>query len=541
MVINLRGDSLFLTFKYDPKLVEAVRSVPGRIFDVKNKRWIIPADNIAECLEILVPLGFQPTLEVKRLAEAKRVSWAKYEEIRANPGKYSGTLPLFEFQKTGAAFLEAMPGALLADAPGLGKTLQVIASSENREKILVFCPASLKYSWEAEIKKWAPDQSVVVVDGFPLARKKQWLGPEKWVIANYELILRDFHDINSVNWCSIVCDEATRISNPAAKTTKLIKVLKCKRKIAMTGTPISNTPLDIYSLIDWIAPHYFGSFHQFKEKYCEIEPRFNRVVGYKNLEELARRVNRFLLRRTKEEVLHDFPPKVVNDIIFELSEPEKEFYKAIKIQILEELRGTDFSKITLGIIPVKMLRLKQAVNHPKLLGKENLESTKLETLMEILKPIVASGEKTLIFTQFAEMAKILTYRLGRDTQLIYGDVPSEERQRIVEKFNTDPEAKFLVMTEAGAYGLNLQGASYVIHYDLPWSVAKLQQREDRAHRIGQTKPVTIYNLIAKNSIDEYVAKVLHKKQKTSVQILGDEDRLEAAGFNEEDIQNILRL
>ncbi len=541
MVINVKGDNLILTFKYDPKLVEAVRSVPGRIFEVKNKRWIVPVENIAECLEILVPWGFQPTLEVKRLAEEKRALWAKYEEIRANPGKYEGNLPLFEFQKVGAAFLHAMPGALLADAPGLGKTLQVIASSGECEKILVFCPASLKYSWEAEIKKWAPNETVVVVDGFPANRKKLWRGNEKWVIANYELILRDFHDIMAVNWCSIVCDEATRISNSTTKTARLIKVLNCKRKIALTGTPISNTPLDIYSIIDWIAPHYFGNFYQFKEKYCEIEPRFNRVTGYKNLGELAAKVNRFLLRRTKEEVLKDFPPKVVEDIVFDLNDREKEFYKAIKSQILEELKGTEFNKITLGIIPVKMLRLKQATNHPKLLGKEDLEPTKLETLMEILRPIVASGEKTIIFSQFAEMAKILAYRLERDTPIIYGEVPTEERQRIVEKFNTDPAAKFLVMTEAGAYGLNLQGASYVIHYDLPWSVAKLQQREDRAHRIGQTKPVTVYNLIAKNTIDEYVAKVLHKKQKTSVEILGDDDRLEAAGFSEEDIQNILRL
>ena len=186
-----------------------------------------------------------------------------------------------------------------------------------------------------------------------------------------------------------------------------------------------------------------------------------------------------------------------------------------------------------------MLRLKQATDHPALIS-DLKKSSKMKTLQELLQGIVESEEKVIVFTQFAEMAKKI-YDDTSGSLLIYGDVPAEKRQQIVNIFNSEPFYKVLVMTEAGTYGLNLQVASYVIHYDSPWSVAKLIQREDRAHRIGQTKPVTVYNLIARKTIDEYVMKKLHKKQKLAVELLQDVERLEAQGIDEEDIKSILRI
>jgi len=341
---------------------------------------------------------------------------------------------------------------------------------------------------------------------------------------------------------TIIADESTRISNPNSKTSKNLCKLKTKKKVALTGTPVSNSPLDIYATINWLSPGYFGFITQFKEKYCIMDPnsRFERVLAYKNLNELASRISRFMLRRTKEEVLNDFPLKTVNNITFELSESERNSYDGVKEQIIEEVEKLTINPKSLNLIPVMMLRLKQAVNDFRLLGNQYVGSTKLTILKDIIQEIVENGDKVLVFTQFAEMAKILHDEINNST-IIHGDIDSQDRQARVNEFNIQGGPDVMIMTEAGAYGLNLQAANYVIMYDMPWSVAKLRQREDRAHRIGQKKPVTVYNLIAKGTIDEYVQKVLHRKQKASVDILDDKDRLEAAGISKEDVKNILGI
>lgn len=538
--LTLSGDKVIVSFRYSPLLVEAVKSVTGRMYNKARKNWEIPAENAAEALSILELHQFSASEDVKRLAMAQRQEMALAQEIKSSPAEYTGALPLYDFQKIGARFLKSMHGALLADVPGLGKTIQTIAALEDTQRVLIFCPASLKYSWEQEVKKWEPRAITQVIDGDRKEREQQWkFKAVKYVIANYELLLHDYSVIPK-EWEAIVCDEATRISNPMAKTVKALKTLKATKKIALTGTPISNSPQDVFSIIDWIAPRYLGSYFQFIDRYCVKEPTYHRIVGYRNLKELGDKISRFMLRRTKEEVLTDFPSKTVNSVIFDLSKDEQKLYDAVRLQILSEIKQLQIEKRTLSIIPVKMLRLKQVTGHPSLLGEDLIPSAKLQVLEDILHPVIEAGEKAIVFTQFSEMAKII-HATRHDASLIYGDVAAEERQRIVNDFNTNPDRKVLVMTEAGAYGLNLQAASYVVHYDMPWSIAKLMQREDRAHRIGQSKPVTVYTLIARDTIDEYVAKVLHKKQKISVEILQDVDRLEAEGINDDDIKAILRL
>lgn len=554
MRINLSDDKLILTFKYNPQILSVIRSIPGRRFNLNKKRWEVPIENAAECVDLLIPLGFTPTLDVKRLVDFQKRQEGIAEEIK-NPSDearleipiYKGNLPLFNFQKTGVSFLKTIPNVLLADAPGLGKTIQTIAATEKLKMKLVFCPASLKYSWAEEIKKWSPNESISVINGSKEQRHSQWQGLSNWMIANYELLLHDYDDIikhqSKYGFKDIIiADEATRISNHAAKTTKALKCLSSKKRVALTGTPISNRPDDIWSIIDWISPRYLGSYYQFTQQYCIREPRFNRIVGYKNLSELGGRIGRFMIRRTKEEVLKDLPPKIIETISFELSEKERKLYLGVRNLIASEILKLEVNPLTLNLIPVKMLRLKQAVNHPSLITGRVEQSSKLETLKDIIAPIAASDEKTIVFTQFAEMAKILLSELNiYEPRIIMGEVPAEDRQKAVNEFTMDPKCKVMISTEAGAYGLNLQSASYVVHYDLPWSVAKLQQREDRAHRIGQTKSVTVYNLIAKNTIDEYVARVLHKKQKISVDVLKDDERLEDIGLSDDDIKAILRI
>lgn len=549
--INIKNNKVVPSFQYDPDIVLAIKSIDGRVWNKGAKQWEIPIENLDEVMKVLVPMGFRVSSLVLDVVKREREFLDNIEKIKQSDEPFSSSLPLFDFQHKGARFLKNMPFALLADVPGLGKSIQTLASTMDDQQILIFCPASLKYNWQEEIFKWIKDEPVVVIDGNKETRQKKWINGMRgrFIIANYELLLHDAEIIFQADWSrtTVVCDEATRISNPKAQTTKNIYQLKCKKRIALTGTPISNSPTDIFGIFYWLIPGYLGTHSQFTKKYCDMADSgwgYSKITGFKNLEILREKVGRFMLRRTKEEVFKDFPPKVVEDIVFQLSDEERKMYNFIKEQVVNEIKKLgDLDTRTLGIIPVKMLRLKQTTGHTELIDVPGIESTKLTTLKGLLEPIYASGEKAIIFTQFSSMLQILKRELSGkyDSWVIWGDVDSVDRMKAVKEFNDKEGGAVIIMTEAGAYGLNMQSASYVFHYDAPWSIAKLQQREDRAHRIGQNKPVTIYNLIAKNTIDEYVMKVLHKKQVVSVDILKDADRLEEMGLSKEDIDEILRL
>ncbi len=543
------GETLVVSFRYEPRILNVVREIDGRLFNKDKKRWEVPLSSVVECVDLLSPLGFIVNQDVKEAYAKEATKREEIVKVKTEPAVYAGALPLYDFQKTGAAFLKGLTGALLADVPGLGKTLQTCAAFEDLvDPILIFVPASLKFNWHDEIKKWLPDDKVLVIHGDKQERTELWFHAgkrrAKWVVANYELLIHDFDLIPKGPWGAIVCDEADRISNPFAQTTKKLKLLAGRRRVALSGTPISNTPEDLWSIADWLYPRFLGTYRQFQAKYLKLHPQWNRVIGYQNLDQLREKMEPIMLRRKKEEVLKDFPPKTVEHVHFELSRDERKLYDAVRKLVLAEIRQlTDMDTRSLALLPVKMLRLKQATDHTLLieaLAGEEVGSSKLSTLKDMLGPIIRSGEKAIVFTQFAEMAKILERELAEHgALLIHGAVDARERKVIADRFQSDDTKKVLVMTEAGAYGLNLQAASYVFHYDAPWSVAKIEQREGRAHRVGQTKPVTVYHLIGRRTIDEYVLKVLKGKQGMADQVLGDDVADEPSGFSLKDAEEIL--
>jgi SNF2 family DNA or RNA helicase len=545
--ILLDGDSIVLLFKYEPRIINVVREIDGRRWNAEKKQWEVPVTNIVQACDALKVFGFVLREDVKKKYYERKDEIDEIKNLKANnDAKYDGKLPLYDFQRAGAVMIKRLPAMLLADVPGLGKTLQTGAAFEElQDQILIWVPASLKFNWLDELKKWLPDQSALVINGTKQQRTEQWIyaikglsGKQpKWVIANYELLIHDadiFEKYPKV-WGAIVCDEADRIANPSAITTKKLKMLKSKKRLALTGTPVSNKPDDLWSIIDWLYPSFLGSYGQFQKKYCKLHPKWNRVIGYQNLEALRASVDPIMLRRLKEQVLKDFPPKTIEYIRFDLEGKERDLYQNVKASLITEIKKmASMNTWSLNLLPVKMLRLKQCTDHSALVGGE-VESTKLKTLKEMLKPIVASGEKALVFTQFAAMADILATELAEYNPLvIQGSVDSQMRKAYVDEFTTDQNRKILIMTEAGTYGLNVQAATYVFHYDAPWSVSKLEQREGRAHRVGQDKPVTVYHLVAKNTIDEYILKVLAKKKGMSVDILGDEpeEKLDLADIEE---------
>lgn len=550
MQISKKENVLIITFEYDPILVEIVKKFDSRKYNTKTKEWSVPIVHTKKVLETLIPLGFSARQDVRDEYDEIIRHNHKVEKILA--GNFNDSekeailktnLPLFDFQKIGTGFLCVNKSALLGDEPGLGKSIQSLAATiiKNSKKTLIVCPSSLKLNWLDEIYKWFKNKKVIVITGDKNTRSKLWSEEADYYIMNYELLLRDIEEIKKIDWDFIIADEATRISNPKAKQSKLIKTIPAKYKIPMTGTPLSNSVQDIWNIIDFINPGMLGTYWQFLEKYCDKD-RFGGIIGYKNLNDLKLILSEIMIRRKKSEVLKELPEILYETIYVEFDVEEKKIYNAVKNEIMSELKEYEINKVLndkfLSMILVKMIRLKQVTGSLELVS-DHVFSSKINTLKELLKDILHSNAKVLIFTQFSTMADILIRELEEYKPLLMsGKVDNKTRKENEIKFQTNEENRIMVMTSVGSYGLNLQRASYVVHYDFPWSLEKMEQREGRAHRINQKLNVTVFKLIVQNSIDEYVLKVLHRKQKMSDDML-DKERIRKIKISKSDIKKML--
>ena len=442
-------------------------------------------------------------------------------------------MELYNYQKNGVAFLTTVGSGLLADEVGCGKTPMALAACEiiritdklthraEPGRVLILCPAILKEQWKAEIRKFYTEATATVVSGTQAQRITKWTKQTRYIIANYELLLRDWGLIASVPWDVIICDEATRISNPRAKQTKAVKKLQTRYKFALTGTPFNNNVENIWSIFDWLRPGILGNWWQFINTYC-VKNYWNAIVGYRNLDEMRECIRPYMLRRTKAEVLTELPEIISTDISLELSDKEKKLYNQIKQELLLEIAEGDVNKIenitTVSNAMVKMVRLKQLTCGMELLG-EVKESTKLNALHELLPTWINGERKAIIFTQFSKFADILERELAEYKPLkITGEV--KNRDEILNAFKDDVKHRILISTSAGQYGLNIQAASVVVHMDQEWSLGKMEQRIGRAHRVGQKQTVLEYSLVCKGTIDMYVRRVLRKKQELSDFMIG---------------------
>lgn len=557
MKIIKEKNNLIISFDYNPVLVEIVKSLYNRKYLAKTKEWSVPIIHVKSVVETLTPYGFNSSDEVLEAYETEIKKQKNIERIKKSNFKDSENilfeelkLPLFNYQKIGIGFLCTTKSSLLADEPGLGKTIQSLSASRINQsilknkhfKILIICPSTLKLNWEEEIMKWYDNEKITVITGSKKQRDKLWNNESNYYIMNYELLLKDINIIRSIHWNHLISDESTRISNSKSKTSKLIKTIKADYRTAMTGTPFNNELQDIWNIIDFCQPNALGTFWEFTNKYC-LKDEFKNIVGYKNTEQLSNYLERFMIRRKKEEVLEELPPKLYENIYIEFSDEEKIIYNAIKEDIRQELSEYKIDRVLndgvhLNVL-TRMIRLKQATDSMQLISENNV-SSKLNALKELLKDLIHTDEKVLIFTQFAEMAYILIEELKEyKPLLIAGIVKENERKENRQNFQNNEENKILISTDAGGVGLNLFRAKYVIHYDLPWSISKRTQREDRAHRIGQKNKVTVFNMIVENSIDEYILKVLFKKQKMSDEITKDNKKTSKIKMSKKDIENIL--
>ncbi len=354
---------------------------------------------VVQSVQALQAAGFSVSDEVllalnhKVLAidQILRIQEGRIEDFRTN-------LPLLPYQTTGAAFLTANGGGLLADSVGLGKTIQALAACEKLRikdspksggTVLWLTMASLKYQTRNEIKKFVPNARVIIIEGTKKEREHLYNQPAEYYIVNYELLLRD--DVfKKASMSVIVCDEATRLSNTSNKQVRELRSIKAPHKIALTGTPVSNSPLDVYGILEWTKPGCLGNFKQFVERYV-VKDIWGGTKYFKNLGELATRIKPYYLRRTQGEVLPDLPEKREVEILFLLSAIEKKVYEKIKLGIIMELEALSVSKIAnknslISALP-KMEKLQELVDSLELIG-ESTESSKLEVLKELINKLL---------------------------------------------------------------------------------------------------------------------------------------------------------
>jgi SNF2 family DNA or RNA helicase len=421
-------------------------------------------------------------------------------------------------------------GACLADDMGLGKTLQSLALILNRASggpTLILAPTSVCTNWLGEVEKFAPTLQVVQLNATDRQQTLDGLQPRDLLICSYGLLQQEEvgEMLAQVMWETIVLDEAQAIKNAATKRSQAAMRLQGKFKLLTTGTPIENHLGELWNLFQFINPGLLGSLDNFNQKFANPIERLQEHDARQRLKKL---IQPFILRRTKAQVLAELPARTEIVLHVQLSKEEQLFYEALRREALEKLTSSDANAGQKHLqVLAEIMRLRRACCHTKLVKPEiNLSSSKLELFGETVTELLDNGHKALVFSQFVDHLSIVRAYLDEQKityQYLDGSTPAKERKKRVDAFQAGEGDVFLISLKAGGTGLNLTAADYVIHMDPWWNPAVEDQASDRAHRIGQQRPVTIYRLVAKDTIeDKIVALHQHKRDLANSLLEGTE-------------------
>ncbi len=459
------------------------------------------------------------------------------------------------YQKQGVAWLgflrENKFGGILADEMGLGKTLQTLAffhSCHTNKKlsgpVLIVCPTSLVFNWLAEAKKFTPTLKVIALHGTGRHSRFEDIAKSDLVITSYALIRRDAEKYREMEFDTLVLDEAQHIKNHQTQNSQAVKAVKADYRVVLTGTPMENSVLDLWSILDFLMPGYLGSATDFKERY---EQPITRDKDEAVQARLGRRLRPFILRRLKTEVAKDLPAKLEQISYCELTDDQLEIYKQVlavsRKEVMDAVGANGVAKSKMIVLNA-LLRLRQICCDLRLLKMENAEFTddssgKVAMFGELLEQAIDGGHRVLVFSQFTTMLALLKDKLTAEKiEYCYLDGSTTNRGAVVEKFQGNAKIPvFLISLKAGGVGLTLTGADTVIHFDPWWNPAVEDQATDRAHRIGQTRVVTSYKLIARGTIEEKILALQQKKRAIIKATLGGEETL-ADNLTWEEIQGL---
>lgn len=494
-------------------------------------------------------VSFNPDAVIKKLAN----DLGKEEEIGAPAGLKAKLRP---YQQRGLNWLYANTirglGSCLADDMGLGKTLQVIALMLKlkedgwlKKSALVICPTTLIGNWVKECKKFAPSLRVAVYHG---SSRRLTVKDTDVIITSYGILRRDAAKFKKDLWDLVVIDEAQNIKNPDTDQTKAVKSLGAKSYIAMSGTPVENRLMELWSIFDFINKGYLGKRQDFARRFAlPIEKYRDR----EKIEKLRKATAPFLMRRLKSDraIIADLPDKIVKNEYCYLTGEQAALYKQVTDSMMKEIEKSE-GIARKGLVFKLITSLKQICNHPVLYSKKGRAqkeySGKAEKVLSILESIISGGEKALVFTQYKEMGELLVDMIKENLQVealfFHGGLPRKKRDEIVEKFqnNSGSSPVMLISLKAGGTGLNLTAATNVIHYDLWWNPAVEEQATDRAYRIGQTNNVIVHRLISLGTFEEKIDEMITaKKELAELTVTAGESRF--SELSNEELREIFIL
>lgn len=522
------GDySLFISFPYDNALVELIRSQSERYWDKDNKTWEVPAKKLRELVphfmkhEVNITGDFSAFNEVKKVANV--------------PAEFQFKTKPYDHQIDGLNFGLTHDRWLLGDEQGLGKTKQVIDIAVAKKltganRCLIICGVNgLKWNWQNEIRTHSNER------GWILGQRKRksgkiYVGSTKDKLEDLKNLenIKDYFLITNVeslrdadiaatisDYCKkgiinmVAIDEIHKCKNPSSQQGKGILKIQADIRIAMSGTPLMNTPLDLFIILRWLG-YEKHAFYAFKNHYCIMGGYGGYdVVGYKNMPELQERVDSIMLRRLKDEVL-DLPEKVYIDEFVEMTPKQEQIYKEVSATI-----KANIDKIKMANNPLaELIRMRQATGYTGILSSTILESAKIDRLEEIVEESIANNRKVVIFSNWTQMTDPIYNRLSKNYKgvIITGETDDVERQVNVNHFQNNPECKFILGTiGAMGTGLTLTAGTVVVFMDEPWTMANKQQAIDRCHRIGTKSNITIYTILCKNTMDERIHEIVEKK------------------------------
>jgi SNF2 family DNA or RNA helicase len=455
---------------------------------------------------------------------------------------------LRDYQVEGFAWMSRLAnlqmGACLADDMGLGKTIQTIAvmvEQQAKGACLVIAPTSVCHNWTCELERFAPTLTAHRLGaGGERAAQIERMGPGDVLITSYGLMQTEEDGLTGRAWNMVVFDEAQNLKNAETKRTKVSQRLDAKFRVALSGTPIENYLDEIWSLFNTINPGLLGSRDGFQRRFAGPIEREKKSSARDALRALIRP---FILRRTKSAVLSELPPRTELTITVQLPEAERAFYEAVRLKALEnieEAKGpTGQRKLQ---ILAEITKMRRACCHPALIDPQTeLESAKLNAFLELIDELLRNRHKALVFSQFLghlEKVRIELDKRGVHYQYLDGSTPAQQRAERVAAFQAGKGDLFLISLKAGGSGINLTAADYVIHLDPWWNPAVEDQASDRAHRIGQTRPVTVYRLVVEDSIEERILELHKHKRDLAADLL---DGAEASGrLSEDELIGLIR-
>ena len=468
------------------------------------------------------------------------------------------------YQKHGVAWISFLRshgfGGILADEMGLGKTLQVLAHlalvyranrkpGESRPSLVV-CPTSLVFNWAAEAARFVPHLKVVTVSGPNRHTQLQRIPEADLVVTSYALIRRDLERYPAVAFDTVILDEAQHIKNRDTQNAQAVKAVRADHRLVLSGTPLENSVLDLWSVYDFLMPGYLGSAKDFRERY-EIPITKERDAG--TMARLSRRIRPFLLRRLKRDVVKELPPKIEQVTYCELTPTQAELYQQVLAATRKEVlsavgeQGAGKSRM---LMLTALLRLRQVCCDLRLLNREAGEGDapgtvepggKLQVFGELLDEIIDGGHRVLVFSQFTSMLALLREHLDENAiGYCYLDGSTRDRGAVVQRFQSETQIPvFLISLKAGGTGLNLTGADTVVHFDPWWNPAVEDQATDRAHRIGQSRVVTSYKLITRGTVEEKILALQTRKRELVAATLTGEEAF-TGSLNWEELQELLQ-